>query len=135
MDRRSAQDVLDRLHRAQNEYYAGGPEKGLAGVLSTDVQWSVLGHNSLAGVYIGLEEVLGYMRLRRRLVGCTLRLVRRDVLVGRGQRIAALTDGLALRSGSVHTWQTLGLYEVDRDQIRHCWLLPLDPEAFDAVWP
>lgn len=134
MDRRAAQDVLDRLHRAQNEYYAGGPDTGLADVLSADVQWSVPGHNALAGVYIGLEEVLRYMRLRRRLVGCTLRLVRRDVLVGRGQRIAALTDGLALCSGSVHTWQTLGLYEVDRDQIRHCWLLPLDVEAFNAIW-
>jgi ketosteroid isomerase-like protein len=134
MDRRTAQHVLDRLHRAQNEYYAGGPEASLADVLSADVQWSVPGHNALAGDYTGLDDVLRYMRHRRRLVGCTLRLVRRDVLVGRGQRVAALTDGLALRDGTVHTWQTLGLYEVDRGRIRHCWLLPLDVAEFDAIW-
>lgn len=134
MERRDAQDLLDQLHRAQNEYYAGGDGHRLETLLTPDVRWSVPGDNPLAGVYDGIEDVLGYMHRRRRLAGCTLRLVRRDVLVGRGHRIAALTDGVALRSGSVHTWETVGLYDIEGDRIRRCWLLPLDAAAFDAIW-
>jgi hypothetical protein len=74
------------------------------------------------------------MKRRRRLAASTLRLVRRDVLVGRGQRIAAVTDGVVLRSGKVHTWGTAGLYEVTDGRIRRCWLLPLDAADFDAIW-
>jgi hypothetical protein len=54
--------------------------------------------------------------------------------VGRGQRIAAVTDGVVLRSGKVHTWGTAGLYEVTDGRIRRCWLLPLDAADFDAIW-
>jgi ketosteroid isomerase-like protein len=126
VERRTAQELLDRLHRAQNEYYAGGDSRGLSDLLAADVRWSVPGDNALAGVYIGVDHVLDYMQRRRRLAACTLRLVRRDVLVGRGQRIAAVTDGVVLRSGRVHTWGTVGLYEVADGRIRRCWLLPLD---------
>ncbi|MFZ1116864.1 MAG: hypothetical protein WAN44_13685, partial [Propionibacteriaceae bacterium] len=92
MERRTAQELLDRLHRAQNKYYAGGDSRGLSDLLADDIRWSVPGGNALAGVYIGVAEVLDYMERRRRLAACTLRLVRRDVLVGAGQRIAAVTD-------------------------------------------
>ena len=134
VERRTAQELLDRLHRVQNEYYAGGDSRGLSDLLAGDVQWSVPGDNALAGVYIGVAEVLDYMKRRRRLAASTLRLVRRDVLVGRGQRIAAVTDGVVLRSGKVHTWGTAGLYEVADGRIRRCWLLPLDAADFDAIW-
>jgi len=134
VERRTAQELLDRLHRAQNEYYAGGDSRGLSDLLAGDIQWSVPGDNALAGVYIGVADVLDYMERRRRLAARTLRLVRRDVLVGRGQRIAAVTDGVVLRSGKVHTWGTAGLYEVADGRIRRCWLLPLDAADFDAIW-
>lgn len=134
MDRRAAQELLDGLHLAQNEYYAGGDHHHLEQLLAPDVQWTVPGDNPLAGVYDGIEDVLEYMRRRRRIAGCTLRLVRRDVLVGRGNRIAALTDGVALRSGEVQTWQTVGLYDIEDGLVRHCWLLPLDVARFDAIW-
>lgn len=134
VERRTAKELLDRLHRAQNEYYAGGDSRGLSDLLAGDIRWSVPGDNALAGVYIGVAQVLDYMERRRRLAACTLRLVRRDVLVGAGQRIAAVTDGVALRSGKVRTWGTAGLYEVVDGRIRRCWLLPLDAADFDAIW-
>ena len=134
VERRTAQELLDRLHRAENEYYAGGDSRALSDLLAGDVRWSVPGDNAFAGVYIGVADVLDYMERRRRLAACTLRLVRRDVLVGRGQRIAAVTDGVALRSDKVHTWGTAGLYEVAEGRIRRCWMLPLDAADFDAIW-
>jgi hypothetical protein len=59
---------------------------------------------------------------------------RHDVLVGDGDRLAALTDGTATIRGVEHRWSTVGLYDVIDDQIAACWLLPLDPRAFDAIW-
>jgi len=59
---------------------------------------------------------------------------RRDVLVGDGDRIAALTDGFATIRGVEHQWSTVGLYEIAGQQLAACWLLPLDQHAFDAVW-
>lgn len=134
MDRSAAQDLLDLLHRAQNQYYAGGDSEALKALLTPDVRWTVPGHNALAGEYNGINPVLDYMRRRRRLAGATLRLVRRDILTGRGNRIAALTDGVAVLSGEVRTWETLGLYEVTDGRISGCWLVPLDAETFDKIW-
>jgi len=68
------------------------------------------------------------------LAGSTLRLVRRDVLMGRGNRIAALTDTVALRCGSMHTWETVGIYDVQGRRIRRCWLVPIDLGSFDEIW-
>ena len=72
--------------------------------------------------------------MRRDLAAGTFRLHRRDVLVGDGDRIAALTDGRATIAGAEHHWSTVGLYDVTGQQVAACWLLPLDPAAFDAIW-
>jgi hypothetical protein len=95
--------------------------------------WTVPGNNRIAGSYRGLE-VLDYFRRRRDLAEETLQLTRRDVLVGDGTRIAALTDGFATIRAVDHRWSTVGLYDIPDHQITACWLLPLDQRAFDAIW-
>lgn len=127
-------DLLVRLHDAQNELYAGGPARALEEILAPDVMWTVPGRNPIAGSYRGLDEVLGYFRRRRDLAGRSFRMERRDVLVGDGDRIAALTDGVATIAGQEHRWSTVGLYDVTGGRIAACWLLPLDQRAFDAIW-
>lgn len=134
MDRDTAIDLLDRLHRAQNRFYAGGSGAALEQLLAPDITWTVPGDSPLAGTYRGLEDVLGYFRHRRDLADHTFRLKRRDVLVGDGDRVAALTDGFATIRDVEHRWSTVGLYEVIGRQIAACWLLPLDQRAFDAIW-
>ena len=64
MDRDAAVDVLDRLHKAQNEFYAGGSGAALEQLLAPDITWTVPGDNRIAGTYRGLEEVFGYFRRR-----------------------------------------------------------------------
>ena len=59
---------------------------------------------------------------------------RRDVLVGDGNRVAALTDGFATIRDVDHRWSTVGLHDVIDQHITACWLLPLDQHAFDAIW-
>jgi ketosteroid isomerase-like protein len=134
MNRDAAIDLLDRLHEAQNEFYAGGSGAALGQLLAQSITWTVPGDNRIAGQYRGLEEVFDYFRRRRALADHTFQMKRRDVLVGDGDRLAALTDGFATIGGADHQWSTVGLYEVSGGRIAACWLLPLDQRRFDAIW-
>jgi ketosteroid isomerase-like protein len=134
MNRDAAVALLDRLHAAQNDFYAGGSAAALEELLAADITWTVPGDNAIAGTYRGLDEVLDYFRRRRDLADRTFQMQRRDVLVGDGTRIAALTDGVATIGGGEHRWSTVGLYDVVDGRVAACWLLPLDQRAFDAIW-
>jgi uncharacterized protein len=134
MNREAAVGLLDRLHEAQNEFYAGGSGAALERLLAAGITWVVPGRNRIAGTYRGHGEVFDYLRRRRDLADRTFRMQRRDVLVGDGERIAALTDGVATIRGTRHRWSTVGLYAVTDEQIAACWLLALDQPAFDAIW-
>lgn len=134
MDRERATALLDELHAAQNAFYAGGDDRALRGLLTEDIAWTVPGSNRIAGAYRGLHEVLAYFARRRDIAAGTFRMRRLDVLAGMTDRIAALTDGTATVDGIERSWSTVGLYAVRGARIEACWLLPLDPAAFDAVW-
>jgi hypothetical protein len=134
MNREEAISLLDRLHSAQNKFYGGGAQTPLRDLLAPEVTWTVPGNNSIAGQHRGIEAVFDYFRRRRDLAAGTFRMSRRDILVGDGNRIAALTDGAATLDGIEHHWSTVGLYEVADGRIAACWLLPLSPAEFDAIW-
>ncbi|MGO9960647.1 MAG: nuclear transport factor 2 family protein [Solirubrobacteraceae bacterium] len=135
MDRSRATALLDELHRAQNEFYAGGDGAALRELLAPDISWVVSGESPLAGTYHGLDEVFDYFRRRRDIATGTFRMHRRDVLVGDGDRIAALTDGAATIAGRARHWSTVGIYDiVDQGRIGACWLLPFDQREFDSIW-
>ena len=134
VNRGTAIALLDRLHNAQNEFYAGGSGAALEQLLAPNITWNVPGDNRIAGNYRGLEEVFGYFRRRRDLADRTFRMKRVDVLVGDGHRVAALTDGSATIGGADRHWSTVGLYEISEGRIAGCWLLPLDQRAFDVIW-
>jgi ketosteroid isomerase-like protein len=131
MNRGAAVALLDRLHQAQNEFYAGGHGAELCGLLTPDVIWTVPGQNLIAGNYRRADEVFRYFERRRQLAHRTFQMTRRDILVGTGNRVAALTDGSATINGGEQTWSTVGLYELAGERIARCWLLPLNQQAFD----
>jgi uncharacterized protein len=132
--RDTAVELLDRLHKAQNDFYSGQEGEDFSALLTPDVTWFIPGRNSIAGAYRGIENVLGYFRRRRQLAAYTFKLIRRDVLVGEGDRVAALTDGRALINGIERQWSTVGLYAFCGPKVKTCWLLPLDFDAFDEIW-
>ena len=135
MDRASAIALLDELHRAQNAFYAGGESAPLRKLITPDITWIVPGENSIAGVYHGADAVFDYFRRRREFAGGTFPMHRRDVLVGEGERLAALTDGTATIAGRERSWSTVGVYgTVAQSRISTCWLLPFDQREFDAIW-
>jgi len=134
VDRAQAEAVLARLHAAQAAFYAGEDSTAVRTVLTDDIAWHVPGTNAIAGDYHGIEAVLDYFTRRRDLANKTFRMHPRDILAGDGDTVAALTDGTATIGGADRAWSTVGLYRVHDDRIAECWLLPLDPAAFDAIW-
>ena len=134
MDRDEARRILAALHQAQGAFYAGGAAEPLRDVLTEDVAWIVPGVNAIAGDYRGIEEVMAYFARRRDLAARSFRMHPGDLLTGDGDRVAVLTDGTATIGGSERRWSTVGLYELRDGRVAACWLLPLDPVAFDAIW-
>jgi ketosteroid isomerase-like protein len=135
VDRAAATALLDALHRAQNAFYAGGEDAPLRELLTPDIAWTVPGESPIAGRYEGIDAVFDYFRRRREFAGGTFQMHRRDVLVGDGDRLAALTDGTATIGGRERRWSTVGVYEtVEARRISACWLLPFDQREFDSIW-
>jgi uncharacterized protein len=134
VDRDVALAVLARLHAAQGEFYAGGADGPLRALLAPDVEWHVPGANAIAGDYRGIEEVMAYFARRRDHAARSFRMHPGDVLVGEGDRVAVLTDGTATIAGRAERWSTVGLYRLAGERVASCWLLPLDPAAFDRIW-
>jgi uncharacterized protein len=134
VERAAALELLARLHTAQGDFYAGGAEAPLRALLDPDVEWHVPGRNAIAGDYRGIDAVMAYFARRRDHAARTFRLHPGDVLVGEGDRVAVLTDGSATIDGRDERWSTVGLYRFAGDRIAACWLLPLDPAAFDRIW-
>jgi uncharacterized protein len=134
VERAAALELLARLHAAQGDFYAGGAEAPLRALLDPDIEWHVPGRNAIAGDYRGIDAVMAYFARRRDHAARTFRLHPGDVLVGEGDRVAVLTDGSATIDGRDERWSTVGLYRFAGDRIAACWLLPLDPAAFDRIW-
>lgn len=134
MDRGRAAELLSRLHAAQTAFYRGASAEPVRAVLTDDVEWHVPGHNAIAGDYRGIEEVMAYFARRRDLARRSLRLHPGELLVGDGQHVASLTDGSAEVGGVTMRWSTVGLYRLRDERVAACWLLPLDPPAFDRIW-
>ena len=134
MERAAAVALLGRLHAAQGDFYAGGPDAPLRALLHPDVEWHVPGRNAIAGDYRGIDDVMAYFARRRDRAAGTFRMHPGEVLVGDGDHAAVLTDGTAVLDGREERWSTVGLYRFAGGRIAGCWLLPLDPEAFDRAW-
>ncbi len=135
MDSNVAADLLGRLHRAQGEFYGGGSDAELRALLTEDIAWHVPGSSPIAGDYHGLREVFDYFTRRRDLASSTMRMHPRELMIGQGEHVASVTDGTATIGGVDHSWSTVGLYRIATGgRIAECWLLPLDPVAFDLAW-
>lgn len=134
MERAAAIALLGQFHSAQGAFYAGGDEGAVRALLTDDVAWHVPGDNAIAGDYHGIDAVVAYFARRREFTRRTFRMHSRDVLVGDGDDVAVITDGTAVIRGVERVWSTIGLYRIRGQQIAGCWLLPLDGNAFDAIW-
>ena len=132
--REEAIEVIDRLHAAQAHLYTEGEPAAVRALLSDQIAWHVPGTSPIAGSYHGRDEVIEYMLARGQLADGTFRIHRLDVLTGKGETIAVLTDGEATIDGADRRWSTVGLYRLEGGQVAECWLLPLDQAEFDDIW-
>jgi hypothetical protein len=133
MERIDLSGLLDRMHAAIGAFYAGGEAGPVQELLTEDVEWHVPGTSPIAGSYHGVDAVLAYFTRRRDLASATFRMFPRETLFGE-THVGVITDGRAVIAGAERSWSTLGLYRITDGRIAACWLLPLDPEAFDSIW-
>jgi ketosteroid isomerase-like protein len=131
---RGNRELILRLHEAQQEFYAGGSERPLRELLAEEIVWTVPGRNAIAGRYEGIDEVLDYFVRRREIASRTFTMHTSEILEGRGEHVAALTEGRAILDGAERHWWTVGLYRARDGLIAACWLLPLDVDEFDRIW-
>jgi uncharacterized protein len=135
MSRSALEAAVDRMHATLGAFYAGRADRSAVEPLFTaDVAWHVPGASPIAGDHLGIDQVLGYFAHRREIASGTFQMHPRETLTGDGNHVGVLTDGTATIGGVPHRWSTLGLYRIVGDRIAECWLLPLDPPGFDAVW-
>jgi ketosteroid isomerase-like protein len=125
--------IVERFFAAQRAMYTGGPLEPLEALLADDVVWHVPGRSPIAGDHAGRAAVLDYFERRRALTGATLEITDRGGLEN-GDTVVRLADGRATIGGRTATWRTVGVYRVEHGRLREVWLVPLDSEAFDALW-
>jgi ketosteroid isomerase-like protein len=125
--------LLDEFRRRQQTMYAGGEVDDVAALLSEDVVWHVPGASPIAGDHRGRAAVLDYFRHRRGLAGATMRMHVRSSLVDR-DTVAEFTDGSARIDEVDAEWRTLGVYRFRDGLLAEAWLVPLELDAFDAIW-
>ena len=126
-------ELIERYHAAQADFYGGGEIEPLVELLSEDVAWHVPGHTPISGDYEGRDAVLRYFTGRREHAGGRFRIRVRDVLAS-DSHAAALADGSVRRAGRTLEWDTIGLYRIEDGLIAECWLVPRNPDAFEAAW-
>ncbi|HEX2085751.1 MAG TPA: nuclear transport factor 2 family protein [Solirubrobacteraceae bacterium] len=129
----SPRELVAELHRRQRAMYAGGPVEPVAELLAEDVAWHVPGTSPIAGDHRGREAVLSYFERRRTLADHTFVMHPKGVLED-GDAVVQLVDGEARIGGELRTWSTAGVYRIANGRIAEVWLVPLDLDAFDAIW-
>jgi 2'-5' RNA ligase len=126
--------VVRRFYDLQARVYAGdATPDSLRDVLSANVVWHVPGASAIAGEHRGVDAVLEYMDLRRRMTDSTFRVTVHGTAMIAG-RVVQLAGGRALREGSEVVWETVGVFRVADGRIAECWLVPFDQAMFDEIW-
>jgi 2'-5' RNA ligase len=125
--------VVRRFHDEQARAYAGGDLEALRDLLSPDVVWHVPGRSAIAGSHAGVDAVLAYFDLRRRLTDTSFRVTVHGAAVI-GERVVQLAGGRATRDGRELEWETAGVFRVQDGRIAECWLVPFDQYLFDEIW-
>lgn len=128
-------ELVDELHRRQDEMYAGGSIDPVLELLPPDIIWHVPGDSPIAGDHRGVGQVTDYFERRRQLADATMRMHPGEVIF-ENNAVAQFVEGSAVLDGEQVSWQTIGVYRVDVEHcwIREVWLVPIDSELFDRIW-
>jgi 2'-5' RNA ligase len=125
--------VVRRFHAEQARVYAGSDVSAIRDLLTDDVIWHVPGASAIAGEHRGVDAVLAYMELRRRIMDLSFRVQVHGAAIIAG-RVVQLAGGTATRDGHEVAWETVGVFRVAAGRIAECWLIPFDQAAFDRIW-
>ena len=125
--------AFEAFARAQSAMYRGGDRDAVRQLLTPDVVWHVPGESAIAGDHRGRDAVMAYFDRRRALAGGALSILPGAQLVS-DDVVVQLADGELERGGERRRWRTAGVYRFEGDQVAEAWLVPLELDAFDAIW-
>jgi uncharacterized protein len=123
-------EAFEEFARRQSAMYRGGDTAAVRERLAPDVVWHVPGTSPIAGDHRGRDAVMAYFERRRALAGGAMTIVPGQQIVS-GDTVIQLADGVI---GESLRWRTAGIYRFDGDRVAEAWLVPLDLNAFDAIW-
>lgn len=132
-DRTACERAYEKFASRQRAMYAGGDAQAVRELLAPDVVWHVPGASAIAGDHHGRDAVMRYFALRRELAGGRMAIVEHAALA-RGDTVVRLADGEVEMDGEVLRWRTAGVYRMRGGLVAEVWLVPLELEAFDAIW-
>jgi ketosteroid isomerase-like protein len=119
--------------QAQGTMYAGADGGMVREMLTADVIWHVPGTSAIAGEHRGRDAVMTYFLRRRELARGAMQIVAGEQLV-RGDTVIQFADGNLELDGERLDWRTAGVYRFEGERVAEAWLVPLELDAFDAVW-
>lgn len=125
--------AFETFARHQSAMYRGGDPEAVRECLAENVIWHVPGTSAIAGDHRGRDAVMAYFDLRRALAGGAMTILPREQLVS-GDVVIQLADGELERDGERLRWRTAGVYRMAGDRVAEAWLVPLELDAFDAIW-
>ncbi len=126
-------EEYEAFARAQRAMYAGGDPEAVRGLLAEDIVWHVPGRSAIAGDHRGREAVMAYFERRRTLAGGRMAIAEKGGMA-HGDTVVRFADGELELDGERVGWRTVGVYRMDGAQVAEAWLVPLDLDAFEAIW-
>ena len=125
--------AFEAFARCQGAMYRGGDAEAVRERLTPEVVWHVPGTSPIAGDHRGRDAVMAYFERRRALAGGAMTIIPGAQLVS-GDTVIQLADGRIERAGESLRWRTAGIYRFEGDRVAEAWLVPLELDAFDAIW-
>ena len=125
--------AFETFARRQSAMYRGGDPEAVRELLAHDVVWHVPGRSPIAGDHRGRAAVMAYFDRRRALAGGAMTILPGEQIVS-GDVVIQFADGELARDGRRVRWRTAGVYRFDGECVAEAWLVPLDLDAFDAIW-
>jgi ketosteroid isomerase-like protein len=127
--------------RAENEalvrhiFAAFAQRRGFAlrNVFAEDATWVVPGSGSMAGTFVGREQIFGFLGRLPKETGGTYSSSLIDVLAS-DDRAAALYRASGERNGRTLELDQVLLFRVENGLVQEVLALPSNPAEFDRFW-
>jgi uncharacterized protein len=121
------------LHRTMDEALNEGDLDAAREFMADDMVVHLVGDNPFAGDYQGPDGFFDVFQQVADLTAGTFSTEHRDILASEGRSIA-ITKMSATRAGNTFEGDVVDICLWNDGKVVEEWILPLEPQAFNAFW-